>query len=143
MGTNKTLSVFLKLNSKAFTSGLKSIEGKLNKFRKKKETEEEIDPPSFEDLMGLALGFLDMSLDEFWDFTPRQLQLKLDHRKQYEDLLQRYEWERLRFQTTALINNDKKKADKIYQEDMERGEMAAEAGMLHGIDAYNDMNGDS
>jgi TP901 family phage tail tape measure protein len=35
MGTNKTLSVFLKLNSKAFTSGLKSIEGKLNKFSKK------------------------------------------------------------------------------------------------------------
>ncbi len=34
-------------------------------------------------------------------------------------------------------------ADKIYQEDMERGEMAAEAGMLHGIDAYNEMNGDS
>ena len=29
------------------------------------------------------------------------------------------------------------------QEDMERGELAGEAGMLHGIDAYNEMNGDS
>lgn len=35
MGTNKTLSVFLKLNSEAFTSGLKKVEGKLNKFGKK------------------------------------------------------------------------------------------------------------
>tara|TARA_Y100001973_G_scaffold26016_1_gene39078 strand:- start:3022 stop:5463 length:2442 start_codon:yes stop_codon:yes gene_type:complete len=35
MGTNKTLSVFLKLNSDAFTSGLKKVEGKLNKFGKK------------------------------------------------------------------------------------------------------------
>tara|TARA_R100001443_G_scaffold117452_1_gene143009 strand:+ start:14440 stop:16878 length:2439 start_codon:yes stop_codon:yes gene_type:complete len=35
MGTNKTLSVFLKLNSEAFTSGLKQVEGKLNKFGKK------------------------------------------------------------------------------------------------------------
>jgi hypothetical protein len=68
--------------------------------------------------MGLALGFLDMSLDEFWDFTPRQLQLKLDHRKQYEDLLQRYEWERLRFQTTALINKDRKKQHQIKQTDL-------------------------
>ncbi len=35
MGTNKTLSVFLKLNSKAFTTGLKKIEGKLNRFSRK------------------------------------------------------------------------------------------------------------
>tara|TARA_R110002050_G_scaffold124877_3_gene244212 strand:+ start:545 stop:2968 length:2424 start_codon:yes stop_codon:yes gene_type:complete len=32
MSSNKTLSVFLKLNSKAFTSGLKKVEGKLNKL---------------------------------------------------------------------------------------------------------------
>ena len=35
MSTTKTLSVFLKLNSKAFTSSLKSIEGKLGKFSRK------------------------------------------------------------------------------------------------------------
>ena len=34
MGTNKTLSVFLRLNSKQFTSGLKKVEGKLGKFSK-------------------------------------------------------------------------------------------------------------
>tara|TARA_R100000664_G_C2759472_1_gene149325 strand:- start:4319 stop:6742 length:2424 start_codon:yes stop_codon:yes gene_type:complete len=35
MSSTKTLSVFLKLNSKEFTSGLKKVEGKLNKFSKK------------------------------------------------------------------------------------------------------------
>ena len=35
MSSTKTLSVFLKLNSKEFTSGLKKIEGKLNKFGNK------------------------------------------------------------------------------------------------------------
>tara|TARA_Y100001938_G_scaffold58270_1_gene81581 strand:+ start:11361 stop:13793 length:2433 start_codon:yes stop_codon:yes gene_type:complete len=35
MSSTKTLSVFLKLNSKEFTSGLKKIEGKLNKFGSK------------------------------------------------------------------------------------------------------------
>tara|TARA_R100000655_G_scaffold31221_1_gene62675 strand:- start:14947 stop:15255 length:309 start_codon:yes stop_codon:yes gene_type:complete len=68
--------------------------------------------------MGLALGFLDMSLEEFWDFTPRQLQLKLEHRKNYEDMLQRFEWERVRFQTTALINKDRKASQQIKQTDL-------------------------
>jgi len=34
MSSTKTLSIFLKLNSKEFSSGLKKIEGKLNKFSK-------------------------------------------------------------------------------------------------------------
>ena len=32
MSSTKTLSIFLKLNSKAFTSGLKKVEGKLNRL---------------------------------------------------------------------------------------------------------------
>ncbi len=68
--------------------------------------------------MGLALGFLNMSLNEFWDFTPRQFQLKLDAKKEYEDLLQRFEWERIRFQTTALINKDRKRNHQIKQKDL-------------------------
>ncbi len=53
------------------------------------------------------------------------------------------DFNRLKGEHTKQLDNDKKKADKIYQEDMERGELAGEAGMLHGIDAYNEMNGDS
>ena len=53
------------------------------------------------------------------------------------------DFNRLKEEHTKQLQDDKKKADKIYQEDMERGELAGEAGMLHGIDAYNEMNGDS
>jgi MFS superfamily sulfate permease-like transporter len=62
-------------------------------------------------LFGIATGFLNMTVDEFWDYTPKQLQLKLDNRKEFEDMLQRMEWERIRFQTTALINKDRKRKD--------------------------------
>ena len=68
--------------------------------------------------MGLALGFLNMNLAEFWDFTPRQFQIKMDARREYEEMLQRFEWERLRFQTTALINKDRKRKDQIKQTDL-------------------------
>ena len=68
--------------------------------------------------MGLALGFLNMTVAEFWDFTPRQLQLKLNHRREYEELMQRFEWERMRFQTTALINKDRKASQQIKQTDL-------------------------
>ena len=68
--------------------------------------------------MELALGYLNLSLDEFWDFTPRQFQLKMDGRKEYEDMLQRLEWERLRFQTAALINKDRKRQHQIKLKDL-------------------------
>lgn len=69
-------------------------------------------------MFGIATGFLNMTVAEFWDFTPRQLQLKSDSRKEYEDMLQRMEWERMRFQTTALINKDRKRKDQIKQTDL-------------------------
>tara|TARA_R100000700_G_scaffold40930_1_gene58555 strand:+ start:3264 stop:3578 length:315 start_codon:yes stop_codon:yes gene_type:complete len=68
--------------------------------------------------MSLALGFLNMSLDEFWDFTPRQFQLKMEGRRDYEEMIQRFEWERVRFQTTALINKDRKRQNQIKQSDL-------------------------
>tara|TARA_R100000742_G_C4243226_1_gene62536 strand:- start:476 stop:802 length:327 start_codon:yes stop_codon:yes gene_type:complete len=68
--------------------------------------------------MSLALGYLDMSISEFWDLTPRQFQLKLDGRREYEDMLQRFEWERVRFQTTALINKDRKRSNQIKLKDL-------------------------
>tara|TARA_R110000824_G_scaffold7807_1_gene35224 strand:- start:1891 stop:2172 length:282 start_codon:yes stop_codon:yes gene_type:complete len=49
----------------------------------------------------------------------------------------------LKAQHTEQLQGDKKKADKIYQEDMEKSERSMQAGMESGIDAYNDMNGDS
>jgi hypothetical protein len=69
-------------------------------------------------MLELALGFLNMPISEFWDFTPRQLQLKLEGRRAYEDVLQRSEWERVRFQTTALINKDRKRQHQIKQTDL-------------------------
>tara|TARA_B100000519_G_C14261030_1_gene448057 strand:+ start:13073 stop:13402 length:330 start_codon:yes stop_codon:yes gene_type:complete len=68
--------------------------------------------------MGIALGFLNMPLKEFWDITPRQLQLKIDSKKEYEEMLQRGEWERMRFQTTALINKDRKRSEQIKMQDL-------------------------
>jgi len=68
--------------------------------------------------MSLALGYLDMPISEFWDLTPRQFQLKLDGRREYEDMLQRFEWERVRFQTTALINKDRKRSNQIKLKDL-------------------------
>tara|TARA_R100000963_G_C4633821_1_gene98288 strand:+ start:1021 stop:1344 length:324 start_codon:yes stop_codon:yes gene_type:complete len=68
--------------------------------------------------MELALGYLDMPLAEFWDFTPRQFQLKLEGRREYEEMIQRFEWERVRFQTTALINKDRKRQHQIKQTDL-------------------------
>ena len=59
-----------------------------------------------------------MSLDDFWDFTPRQFQLKMEGKREYEEMIQRFEWERVRFQTTALINKDRKKQNQIKQKDL-------------------------
>tara|TARA_R110002050_G_scaffold124877_3_gene244211 strand:+ start:234 stop:548 length:315 start_codon:yes stop_codon:yes gene_type:complete len=66
----------------------------------------------------MALGYLNMTLIEFWDFTPRQFQLKINARREYEEMLQRFEWERVRFSTTALINKDRKRRDQIKQTDL-------------------------
>jgi len=59
-----------------------------------------------------------MSLDDFWDFTPRQFQLKMEGKREYEEMIQRFEWERVRFQTTALIKKDRKKQNQIKQKDL-------------------------
>jgi len=68
--------------------------------------------------MGVALGYLDMPIDEFWIMTPRQLQLKLDAKNLHEEGIQRLEWERMRFQTIALINKDRKRQHQIKAKDL-------------------------
>jgi hypothetical protein len=49
-----------------------------------------------------------MSVAEFWDYTPRMFQLKLNGKKNNDFELQKMEWERMRFQTVCLINKDRK-----------------------------------
>ena len=64
------------------------------------------------------MGFLNIPLADFWDYTPRQFQLQMEGRREYEDMIQRFEWERVRFQTTALINKDRKRQHQIKQKDL-------------------------
>ncbi len=68
--------------------------------------------------MELGLGYLNMSPDEFWDYTPRLFQMKLQGRREHDFELQKAEWERVRFQTTALINKDRKRQDQIKLKDL-------------------------
>tara|TARA_R100001086_G_scaffold199785_3_gene115989 strand:- start:1464 stop:1769 length:306 start_codon:yes stop_codon:yes gene_type:complete len=63
--------------------------------------------------MQIAIGYLDMDLDKFWDITPRQLQLKYEGRKQFVEEQHRDAWERTRWQTAILINKDRKRKDQV------------------------------
>ena len=42
----------------------------------------------------------------------------MEGKREYEDMLQRFEWERIRFLTTALINKDRKRQHQIKQKDL-------------------------
>ena len=64
------------------------------------------------------MGYLELSLDEFWDYTPRLLQLRLDGKMDAEKQLQQSEWERMRFQTVCLINKDRKARNQIKLKDL-------------------------
>lgn len=68
--------------------------------------------------MKLALGYLEMTPEEFWDFTPRLLQMKLEGKREHDEMLQRFEWERMRFQTICLINKDRKRQNQIKLTDL-------------------------
>tara|TARA_R100001198_G_C5090551_1_gene127603 strand:+ start:161 stop:448 length:288 start_codon:yes stop_codon:yes gene_type:complete len=59
-----------------------------------------------------------MSPDQFWDFTPRLFQLKLEGRQKADFEIQRAEWERMRYQTVCLINKDRKRKDQIKLKDL-------------------------
>jgi len=59
-----------------------------------------------------------MPIKEFWDLTPRQFQLKLKGKKNKDFELQKAEWERMRFQTIALINKDRKRQDQLKLKDL-------------------------
>ena len=59
-----------------------------------------------------------MNPDEFWDYTPRMFQLKLKGRNNLDFELLKGEWERVRFQTVALINSERKRSDQIKLKDL-------------------------
>jgi len=59
-----------------------------------------------------------MNPEEFWDYTPRMFQLKLKGRNNKDFELMRGEWERVRFQTVALINSERKRSDQIKLKDL-------------------------
>tara|TARA_Y100001963_G_scaffold129240_1_gene184310 strand:- start:130 stop:411 length:282 start_codon:yes stop_codon:yes gene_type:complete len=59
-----------------------------------------------------------MSPDEFWDYTPRMFQLKLRGKNDHDFEVQKSEWERVRFQTVALINSERKRQDQIKLKDL-------------------------
>ncbi len=63
--------------------------------------------------MEIALGKLNMTEDEFWDITPRVFQLKCDGFFSLVDNVERLKWERMRFQTVALINSQRKRSEQI------------------------------
>lgn len=54
-----------------------------------------------------------MKEDEFWDMTPRIFQIKCDGFFSLIDDLERQKWERMRFQTVALINSQRKRSEQI------------------------------
>jgi len=59
-----------------------------------------------------------MNPEEFWDYTPRMFQLKLKGRNNKDFELMKGEWERVRFQTVALINSERKRSDQIKLKDL-------------------------
>jgi len=54
-----------------------------------------------------------MTEDEFWDITPKVFQLKCDGFFSLVEELERQKWERMRFQTVALINSQRKRSEQI------------------------------
>jgi hypothetical protein len=59
-----------------------------------------------------------MSPEDFWEYTPRMFQIKLKGKSKNDYDLQKAEWERIRFQTVALINSERKRKDQIKLKDL-------------------------
>jgi hypothetical protein len=69
-------------------------------------------------MLEIALGYLNMSPDDFWDFTPRLFQLKLEGKRKVDYELQKQDWERMRYQTVCLINKDRKRSEQLKLTDL-------------------------
>jgi len=71
-----------------------------------------------EHFLKLGLGYLGLTLEQFWDYTPRILQLHIEGKMETEKQIQQSEWERMRFQTVCLINKDRKTSNQIKLKDL-------------------------
>ena len=54
-----------------------------------------------------------MTEEEFWDLTPKIFSLKSEGFFELLEKKEQFEWERVRFQTVALINSERKKHQQI------------------------------
>ena len=59
-----------------------------------------------------------MDIDTFWDDTPRLFQIRLEAKRKYDEIKERQEWERMRFQTVILVNKDRKKQNQVKPKDL-------------------------
>ena len=66
----------------------------------------------------IALGRMGMHVNDFYELTPRQFSNKLKGFTESENFKDRAAWERMRFSTTALINIQLEKKDKIRPEQL-------------------------
>ena len=59
---------------------------------------------SWRELESIAFGQLGMGVEEFYDYLPKHFWIKMDGFYELENQRQRQEWERIRWQTTYLLN---------------------------------------
>ena len=59
-----------------------------------------------------------MDIDTFCDDTPRLFQIRLEAKRKYDEIKERQEWERMRFQTVILVNKDRKKQNQVKPKDL-------------------------
>jgi hypothetical protein len=68
----------------------------------------------------LAFGYLSLSVEEFWDLTPREFNNRLAGFFELQQFNQRMEWERCRWQTCYLLQPHTGKGKKIKPTDLIR-----------------------
>jgi|TARA_R100000458_G_C8277521_1_gene253067 hypothetical protein len=66
----------------------------------------------------LAFGYLSLSVEEFWDLTPREFNNRLAGFFELQQFNQRMEWERCRWQTCYLLQPHTGKGKKIKPTDL-------------------------
>lgn len=66
----------------------------------------------------LAFGYLGMNPGEFYDYLPRHFWNKLDGFYELENLREKSNWERARWQTTLLLNIQISKGKRLTPQDL-------------------------
>lgn len=66
----------------------------------------------------IAFGQMGMKVDEFYDMLPKHFWIKMDGFNELENMRQRVEWERCRWQTAYLLNVHASKGKTIKPTDL-------------------------